>query len=238
MSSAWRGDSGCSSGKLEKVNGMNRGKKGKAARKKLFSSAIIFLLVGGLLLSVTAGFLDFLGGGKKLAYPPEEDEFAAGLEEQAALLERAWQEDPADAGKQAALGSAYYELAMYYQGRGLQEGKKYARKGLALLLPVAEGGAEESSVTLKIALLSAFIEKDALQAEKYFLETLALQENYPEAHFYYGLFLASRERDAEARMHWGIVLQQVEEGSPLAQAARQYLQFYAEKDGVEEEGEK
>ncbi len=216
---------------------MIRSKKGKAARKKLFSYIIIFLLVGGLLLSVTAGFFDFLWGRKNLAYPAEEDEFALNLKQQADFLEESLRKNPGDLEKQAALGSTYYELAMYYWGQGLEEGKIYAGKSLELLLPVVEGDLREPFFTLKIALLAAFIEKDDFQAEKYFRETLELQDDYPEAHFYYGLFLASQERAAEAQTHWESVLQQVEEDSPLAQAARRYLQVNAEKDSSKEKGE-
>ena len=72
-------------------------------------------------------------------------------------------------------------------------------------------------MTLRIALLAAFIQNDEPLAEKYFRNTLELQEDYPEAHFYYGIFLLSQEREEEAQEHWEKVLQQAEEDSPWRQ---------------------
>lgn len=206
------------------------GKKGKTSRKKVLSYVIVFLLVGGLLLSTTAGVFDFLWGKKNLAYPAEEDEFILNLEKQAGLLEKSYRDDPGDPEKQTALGNLYYELAVYYWGQGSEEGKKYAEKSMDLLLPLAEKGLREPSVTLKIALLAASIEKDGFQAEKYFRETLTLQDDYPEAHFYYGVFLASQDRVVEARLHWENVLKQVEKDSFWALEAQHCLEIYAEED--------
>lgn len=217
---------------------MFRGKKSKADRKKFISYTVVFLLVGGLLLSATAGFFDFLWGRKNPGYLAEEDEFILNLEKQASLLEKSCRENPDDLEKQAVLGSIYYELAIYLWGQGLEEGKRYAGKSLGLLLPVVEGGLQEPSITLKIALLTAFIEGDDSRAEKYFLETLTLQDDYPEAHFYYGLFLASLERAEEAKVHWENVLQQTEEDSFLAGEARRNLQIYAEMDSSQQKNEK
>ena len=214
---------------------MIRSKKGKAARRKLFSYIIIFLLVGGLLLSVTAGFFDFLWGRKNLTYPTEENEFVLNLKKQASLLEESLRENPGDLEKQAALGSVYYELAMYYWSQGLEEGKIYTEKSQELLLPAAEGGLREPLVTLKIALLAAFIEKDDFLAEKYFRETLELQDDYPEAHFYFGLFLASQER-GRGQNSLGECSTAGGRRFSFGPEAR-YLQVYAEKDSSKEKGE-
>jgi len=214
---------------------MFKGKKGKVTRKKIFSYVIVFLLVGGLLLSVTVGFFDFLWGRKNLANSREEDEMLLSLQKQVGFLEESWREDPADLEKQVALGGAYYDLAMYCWGQGQKEGEKYAKKSQELLQSAVEGGLREPAAILQMALLAAFIAKDDLQAEKYFQETIKLQDDYPEAHFYYGLFLASCERVAEAQIHWESVLRQAEEDSPLAGAARGYLQVYAEKEGTKGE---
>ena len=218
---------------------MFRSKKGKASRKKFFSYAIVFLLVGGLLLGAMAGFFDFLWGGKNLANPIEGDEFARNLKEQADLLEKSYRENPDDLEKKAVLGSIYYELAMYYWGQGqdAEEEENYAEKSMALLLPAAEGGLQEPALTLKIALLAAFIEEDDARAEKYFRETLSMQDDYPEAHFYYGLFLASQDRVTEAKVHWKNVLQQVEEDSSLAREAQLCLEIYAGDDTAGEKEE-
>lgn len=219
------------------MSAMAKGSRGKVNRKKIFSYVVVFLLVGGLLLGAMGGFFDFLWGGKNLAFPAGEDEFVLNLKKQADYLEKDCRRNPGDGEKQTTLGSIYFELAMYYQGLGREkEGKDYAGKSLKLLLPAAEEGLLEPFTVLKIALLAAFVEKDESSAEKYFLETLKLQDDYPEAHFYYGLFLASQERVPEAKNHWENVLQQVEEDSFWGREAQHYLQIYTEEDEEQETG--
>ena len=100
---------------------MLRNKKSKINRKKLLSIVVVLLLVGGLLLSATVGFFDFFGGDRNLASSTGDDEFILSLKQQADSLEETLKKDPDDSEKQAALGSIYYELAMYYWSQGLQE---------------------------------------------------------------------------------------------------------------------
>ena len=209
---------------------MVKNKKGKVARKKLFSILIILLLVGGVLLSATAGFFDFLWGKGNMASSTGDDEYILSLKKQAGFLEESLRGNSVDLEKQAALGNIYYELAMYYWGQGSEEKEVYAAKSKELLLQVVEGGLREPLVTLRIALLAAFIQNDEPLAEKYFRNTLELQEDYPEAHFYYGIFLLSQEREEEAQEHWEKVLQKAEEDSPLAAEVQRYLQVYDERD--------
>jgi cytochrome c-type biogenesis protein CcmH/NrfG len=205
-------------------------KKGKVYRKKLLSIVVIALLVGGLLLSATAGFFDFLGGKRNMASSPGDDEYILSLKEQAEILEKALQGDPADLENKAALGSIYYDLAMHCWGRGLQEKETFAVKSKKFLLQVIAEDPLESAATLKIALLAAFILNDETLAEKYFQNSFELQEDNPEAHFYYGVYLFSREKGEEARKHWEKVLLLAEKGSPLATKAQRFLLQYNETD--------
>lgn len=205
------------------------GKKSKAARKKILSSLVVLLLVGGLLLSATMGFFDFLWG-KENTVSFTDDEYISALKKQAGLLEQTLETNPGDLEKQADLGNIYYELAMYYLNRGSEEKEVYAVKSRESFLKAVKGGLRKPFVTLRIALLSAFIQDDEHLAEKYFKDTLELQDDYTEAHFYYGIFLLSREREEEARHHWEKALQFVEQGSPLEAEIQHYLQIYAEAD--------
>ena len=106
---------------------MVKNKKGKVARKKLFSILIILLLVGGVLLSATAGFFDFLWGKGNMASSTGDDEYILSLKKQAGFLEESLRGNSVDLEKQAALGNIYYELAMYYWGQGSMK-RKFMRQ--------------------------------------------------------------------------------------------------------------
>lgn len=161
-----------------------------------------------------------------MASSPGDDEYVLSLKQQADILEEALAGDPADSEKKAVLGDIYYELAMYCWGRGLQEKEAYAAKSKNLLLQAGEEVFPEPAANLKIALLAAFILNDEILAEEYFQNTLKLQEDYPEAHFYYGVYLSSQEKVEKALKHWEKVLQLEEEDSPLAAEALRFLLHY------------
>lgn len=172
-----------------------------------------------------------------MASSPGDDEYILGLIQQADFWEQALAEAPGDLEKETVLGGIYYELAMYYWSQGLQDKENYALKSKKHLLQVCQGGSREPAVTLKIALLAAFILNNESLAEEYFQNTLKLQADNPEAHFYYGVFLSSRDEVEVALKHWEKVLQLVEKDSPLAAEAQRYLLHYNEADSSGEKQE-
>lgn len=76
---------------------------------------------------------------------------------------------------------------------------------------------------LNLAIMAAFYQDDAVRAERFFREALALDGENAQAHLYYGIFLALRERDADARKHLEKVLELEPAESALAELARAYL---------------
>jgi Flp pilus assembly protein TadD len=71
--------------------------------------------------------------------------------------------------------------------------------------------------------MAAFYQDDAVRAERFFREALALDGENAQAHLYYGIFLSLRERDADARKHLEKVLELEPAESALAELARAYL---------------
>ena len=214
-----------------------KSKRIKSAFRKYFYVFMALLLVGGLIVSATAGLFNFYSGNL-FSSAEEEDDYLAALKQLAASLEESLQESPGDTKKKAELASAYFELAMYYSGQGPEGEDKegYAAKSRALLLEAVEEGLLEPWVTYRIALL-ALLQKDDAQAEEYLKKTLELDENLSEAHFYYAAFLSARERADEAREHWEKVLELEEEGSYLAQTAEYYLNQQEEEQKKQQEEE-
>jgi tetratricopeptide (TPR) repeat protein len=85
--------------------------------------------------------------------------------------------------------------------------------------------AEEDYLSrLNLAIMAAFYQNDAVRAEKFFREALALDGKNAQAHLYFGIFLALRGRGAAARIHLEKVLALEPEGSALAELARAYME--------------
>ncbi|HHT46514.1 MAG TPA: hypothetical protein GX004_04370 [Firmicutes bacterium] len=210
----------------------------KLTRKKIIYFSIALLLVGGLVLSSTYGIFNFFFGGGKLVSQAEGDEYLYSLLQHASDLEKALNKDPADFEGKVDLADTYYGLSMYYYMQQKQkEAESYAEKSRKLLFETLEEGVTEPGVTLKIALL-ALLEGDDTQAETYFKKTLELEETNPDAHLYLGSLLYSRGMEDEAINHWEEALEQAEEGSPVAQTARYYLDLSkAEESGQPEADE-
>lgn len=195
----------------------------KLARKKIIYLLIALLLVGGLVLSATYGLFNYFFGGGKLVSQAEGDEYLYSLLQHASVLEKALNKDPADLEGKVDLGDTYYGISMYYYMQQKQkEVESYAEKSRKLLLEALEEGVTEPGVTLKIAML-ALLEGDDTQAETYFKKTLELEETNPDAHLYLGSLMYSRGMEDKAIIHWEEALEQSEEGSPVAQTARYYL---------------
>jgi tetratricopeptide (TPR) repeat protein len=207
----------------------------KGNLKKVFIVIIALMLIGGLVLSATFGFIDFLLERKNLASPGEDEELRY-LKEKAHYLEESIRESP-DLESKADLGSTYYNLALYYYwDLDWENAILFSQKGSGFLLEALDGGLTDSSIALKAAVLFLMQEDDP-QAERYFRKALELDEENAEAHLYLGNILSSRGLDDQAKVHWERVLELVEEDSPEAQAARYYLQAYEIEDISGEKGE-
>ncbi|MDO9534247.1 MAG: hypothetical protein Q7J85_02695 [Bacillota bacterium] len=208
----------------------------KANLKKIFIVIIALMLIGGLVLSATFGFIDYLIGRKNMT-SPGEDEYISSLKEWANYLEESVRENPDLLESKAELGLTYYEIAMYYYWDLDRENVLlYSEKGSDFLLDALDGGLAESWIALKAAVLF-LMQEDEPRAERYFRNALELDEENAEAHLYLGNILSSRHLDDQARIHWERVLELVEEDSPEAQAARYYLDAYEIGDISGERGE-
>lgn len=195
----------------------------KANRKKLLYGIIALLLIGGLVLSATFGFIGFLIERNNLALPGE-DENIINLKEWAKYLEESIRENPDLLESKAELGLAYYNIAMYYYWELDRENVTlYSEKSSGFLLDALEGGLAESWIAQKIAVLF-LLQEDEFQAERYFRKALELDGENAEAHLYLGNILNSHGLGDEASIHWERVLELAEEDSPEAEAARYYLQ--------------
>ena len=108
-------------------------KLSKGNLKKIFIVMIALMLVGGLVLSATIGFIDYLIGRKNIT-SPGEDENISYLREKAHDLEESVIENP-DLESKAELGLTYYEMAMYYYWDLDRENVLlYSEKGIDFLL--------------------------------------------------------------------------------------------------------
>jgi tetratricopeptide (TPR) repeat protein len=213
------------------VNKTGKKKIGRLARRKIIYLIIALVLVGGLVLSATYGLFNYFFGGGKLVSQAEGDEYLYGLLRQAVVLEKAVDKDPSEVKNKVELGNTYYAISMhYYMRQDMKEMETYAGKSRELYLEALDDGLKEPGVTLNVALL-ALLKGDETQAEKYFKETLELEETNPDAHLYLGSLMYSRGKEDEAIIHWERALELAEDGSPVAQTAGYYLDLSKEDEG-------
>ncbi len=201
----------------------------KKTRKKNVRNAVYLLvallLVGGLVLSATFGFIDFLArGGQPPPVPGTEGDHLVALAQRADSLEKSLEENPGDTDLLAELGYVYYQASMlsWERGRGA-EGERYAQHSKDRLIEATEQGFAEPWATLIVALLSMSGENQEL-AEEYFERTLEMDDEDPEVHLYYGIYLSSVDKVELAREHWKRVLDLDDVDPWLVQAAEMYLQ--------------
>ncbi len=201
----------------------------KKTRKKNVRNAVYLLvallLVGGLVLSATFGFIDFLArGGQPPMQPGVEGDELAALRQRIDIMEQSLEENPGDTDLLAELGYVYYQAAMLSWERGQgAEGERHAQQSKDRLIEATEQGFEEPWATLIVAILSMYGENQEL-AEEYFERTLEMDDEDPEVHLYYGIYLSSVDKVELAREHWQRVLELAEEDSRLVQVAEMYLE--------------
>ncbi|HAP31624.1 MAG TPA: hypothetical protein DCQ14_01005 [Firmicutes bacterium] len=204
--------------------------KKKTAKKilyrNIFVSAVALILIAGLVLSAVLGFADFLVSGEEQTAPPVGEDYLSTLEDLAASLEETLAASPYDAELKMRLADLYLELAMAHGSLGAAESRDaYVQKGEALIQQAGAEFPEQHAIfILKLAILAAFYQDDAIRAERFFREALVLDGENAQAHLYYGIFLALRERGADARLHLEKVLALEPEGSELAVLARAYME--------------
>ena len=198
----------------------SKGQK-KARKKQILYMAIALFLVLGLVLSAVLGFVDFLTGEKNVGQVEEPQ--LAELRKRAASLEEALKQNPGDGALAVELGNLFYNMATISWQQGFDDqGDKYGKQSREYLIRAVKNGETSPEITLTIALL-ALSQHDYDVAEEYFQETLALDEESPVAHLYYGIFLSDLKREDEAKEQWEQVLEYAPEGSSEAQAANYYL---------------
>jgi len=198
----------------------------KILYRKIFASVVALILIAGLVLSAVLGFADFLVSGEEQTAPPAGVDYLSMLKDLAASLEEALAASPDDAELKIRLAELYLELAMAHGSLGAAESRDaYVQKSEAL---IQQAGAEFPErhviLILNLAMMAAFYQDDAIRAERFFREALALDGENAQAHLYYGIFLALRERGADARIHLEKVLELEPEGSELAGLARAYME--------------
>lgn len=205
-------------------------RKKKTAKKFLYRnilvSAVALILIAGLVLSAVLGFADFLVSGEGQTSPPAEVDYLFMLNELAASLDEELAASPEDADLKMQLAELYLELAMAHGSLGAAESRDaYVQKSEAL---IQQAGAEFPErhviLILNLAMMAAFYQDDAIRAERFFREALALDGENAQAHLYYGIFLALRERGADARIHLEKVLELEPAESELAELARTYME--------------